>query len=587
MRTIAGLLFRMVLFWGLWAALALPLSTLMCSGAEPGEAATFVVMFMRMGLLFAAVVVSAYEWYALNGYLGRVSAELTSHGEPKPGRLDHFVLRAWPLVGLWVLWVVAFQLRELWSQLDFSCVGPVAAIPWTLVTALILALFLGRVSLTLAKRAARRLPKGSQPPVPVLFPVLTALWCGFALAVAFVRLPHMEWLRVGGYAMLIAMQVAVGGGSGPSDVELLVQLGPDDSISELSDELLLYGASAAPAVPSASRFSSGSLGRTWVVSVPRDRVVLAAFDFVTDTEDVDLVEFNSPLVADIETPWRSCEPSGRQLPVNDPYGQGALEGVGLGEGLRRLRQVRQPATLAVVDSGIAFHEDLSGLGGGGFDPNDHGTGVAGVAAALTNNGRGIASLNVGGSVIRLLDVDALAGRNPSADDVAEGIYHAASAGADVILVSSSGSGIAPRAVQYAIDRAHEKDAIVVVAAGNEATTGWLAWPANVPGVVAVGALSGSRPASFSNSPSLLSHGMWAPGVDLCVPTEDGRYSKRSGTSYAAPAVAGAIAAYRAACPHQGRDEVLRVVRESSGRGPDNLNSVLRVDALMSRAVSCR
>ncbi|HEY8769194.1 MAG TPA: S8 family serine peptidase, partial [Thermoleophilaceae bacterium] len=105
------------------------------------------------------------------------------------------------------------------------------------------------------------------------------------------------------------------------------------------------------------------------------------------------------------------------------------------------------ATIAIVDSGIDLnHPDLSGklvpgfdfasgasCASGGQDRNGHGTHVAGIAAATTNNGIGVAGTAPLAQImpVRVLDE---AG-NGSSVDVSAGIKWAADQGAQVVNLS--------------------------------------------------------------------------------------------------------------------------------------------------------
>ena len=169
---------------------------------------------------------------------------------------------------------------------------------------------------------------------------------------------------------------------------------------------------------------------------------------------------------------------------NDPYveRQVALEEIGAFEAWHH--STGRGALVAVVDSGIDLtHPDLDANviragkdfvdGGTPDDEFGHGTHVAGIIAAVTNNGEGVASI---APQARLMSVRILDENNgaPEAAFVPKGIRWAAKNGADVINVSVGypvpvygqyyAAGIDD--LQRAIDYAWGRGAVVVFAAGN-------------------------------------------------------------------------------------------------------------------------
>ena len=183
------------------------------------------------------------------------------------------------------------------------------------------------------------------------------------------------------------------------------------------------------------------------------------------------------------------------------------------------------AKIAILDSGIdQDHPDLSGKVADQYDfveddavandPNGHGTQVAGIAAALTNNGRGIA----GGCprckllVYRVIDANG----DTTASRVIAGIDWSTKNGADVINLSF-GSDQQSDFLRSAINQAYAKGngAVVVAAAGNEGNTAEPSaeqYPAAYEAAIAVSATDDNdRLADFS------SRGNW---VDLAAPGTD-------------------------------------------------------------------
>jgi thermitase len=217
------------------------------------------------------------------------------------------------------------------------------------------------------------------------------------------------------------------------------------------------------------------------------------------------------------------------------------------------------AKIAILDSGIdQDHPDLLGKVADQYDfvdddavandPNGHGTHVTGIAAAITNNGRGVA----GGCprckllVARVADANGLI----TAERVISGIDWSTKNGADVINLSF-GSGQQDDFLRRAINGAYANGhgAVLVAAAGNRGFTKRPEkpqYPAAYDAAIAVSATNESDSlADFS------SRGNWvdlaAPGTNIMSTraTRVGEaYNKVSGTSESAPfvsALAGLLA----------------------------------------------
>jgi serine protease len=195
-------------------------------------------------------------------------------------------------------------------------------------------------------------------------------------------------------------------------------------------------------------------------------------------------------------------------------------------------------TIAIVDSGVDLgHPDLAaniaGAGAdfvapkgdqdGAQDESGHGTHVAGIAAAVTNNGVGVAGVAPDASIlpVRVLDED----DGGSTGRIAAGVRYAADRGAQVVNLSLAYS--APghvdsitgsmRPVHEAISYALSKGAVVVASAGNDSLP-LCAEPAAVAGVLCVGAVDrAERPAYYTNFDSRRSKSyMVAPGGDQAI-----------------------------------------------------------------------
>jgi subtilisin family serine protease len=209
-------------------------------------------------------------------------------------------------------------------------------------------------------------------------------------------------------------------------------------------------------------------------------------------------------------------------------------------------------TVAVIDSGIDDgHPDLEAavvhyenfLRESKKDYVGHGTHVAGIVAAVANNGVGISGV----SAARILALKALP-RDGSAFD-APAYYRALRyvIGRAQVLNLSLGGGRDEAEIDVLAD-VMDAGVVVVAAMGNEYEGGNpVEYPAAIPGVCAVGATDErDKRASFSNTGRHID--LVAPGVGILSTTPtykyDGGerdYDSWDGTSMATPHVAGAAA----------------------------------------------
>jgi subtilisin family serine protease len=200
-----------------------------------------------------------------------------------------------------------------------------------------------------------------------------------------------------------------------------------------------------------------------------------------------------------------------------------------------------------------------------MDDNSHGTHVAGIAAAEADNGIGIAGVSWGAKIMPIKVLQS-SGAGTVAN-VVQGVNYASENGATVINMSL-GSYAYSMALEDALANAYA-NAVLVAAAGNDGLCigpglcpdmrlGRPMYPAAISYVLGVEAS-----ALFSNYdqdgpvysayPELFNYEMVAPGSVMISTIPNGGYRIYSGTSMAAPIVAGAASIYNSIYPNHSQE----------------------------------
>lgn len=232
--------------------------------------------------------------------------------------------------------------------------------------------------------------------------------------------------------------------------------------------------------------------------------------------------------------------------------------------------------VAIVDDAVQInHPDIAANVIPGWDVVDndndpspsstsysHGTHVAGIVGAVSDNGIGIAS--VGMNKAKIMGVRC--SNSPGyITHGYEGIAWAANHGAKIINMSWGGAGFSSTA-QEVINDASNLGVILVAAAGNNSSNS-LHYPSAYDNVVAVASTTSTDALSYFTN-----YGTW---VDICAPGSDiystvpfNTYDTYSGTSMASPLTAGALAFIWSVKSTLSSSDVVNLLKINA----DNINS---------------
>lgn len=274
---------------------------------------------------------------------------------------------------------------------------------------------------------------------------------------------------------------------------------------------------------------------------------------------------------------------------NDPLfrAQWSLERIGAPQAWTYLPN-HAGGVVAVIDSGVdENHPDLQGhivrgknLIDGSDDISDqhgHGTAIAGIIAATTNNEIGMSGIC---PTCKILPVKVLdeSGQGTYAHVIA-GIIWAADRKAEVINLSLGSYGFS-RFLADAVEYAHQSGAVIVAAGGNEATQTPL-YPGALPNVISVSASdSDDNLWTGSNYGPVID--IAAPGVHIVSLNTHNSYMRATGSSFSAAQVSGVAALVRTKHPFLKNAQAAQVLFQTADdlgeKGKDQFYGFGRLNA---------
>lgn len=229
---------------------------------------------------------------------------------------------------------------------------------------------------------------------------------------------------------------------------------------------------------------------------------------------------------------------------------------------------KNTVVIAIIDDGLELtHEEFQNgkvVPGYDFSDNDndptndgdHGTHCAGIAAASTDNGKGVAGTGFNSRIMPLKIF-------PNATDAnsAAAIIHAADNGVKVISMSY-GSGFDSATERNAVNYAWGKGCVLLAAAGNAGNT-VKGYPAAQTNCIAVGSTTSADLRYAGSTYGVDWVDVGAPGVDIESTISGNGYAQFTGTSMACPMAAGVVALLWAQAAPGTTNAVIRNILETT------------------------
>ncbi|MEM9836051.1 MAG: S8 family serine peptidase [Bacteroidota bacterium] len=382
-----------------------------------------------------------------------------------------------------------------------------------------------------------------------------------------------------------------------ADGEYLVEKRPDVSEAQLKDWASIHGIKIRPAFTMDAEDAT-LLDEYYILDTKEASSTIQ--QLIIDSDLTTWVEMNEVITVD-PLPAKVIPENKSVYGINDPAAnqQWIMEALAMPEYYALLSQQKpkKVAKIAILDTGVdANHEDIKG---NYFttqrkydnDPRGHGTHCAGIAAAVTNNKVGIASMAGPGKFVEVTSIKVLSGSGMGTQStIIQGILEAADSGVDVISLSLGGisSQRRQRAYNQAISYARRNNAIVLAAAGNSNRQASGYSPANTAGIICVSAIDNLLlRAPFSNRVQGIKMPIAAPGVGIYSTIPGSKYATYSGTSMACPFVAGLIGVLRSLNPDLNADEMYDILQKTAQRSREvaDVGPIVQPAAALQHVVS--
>lgn len=360
--------------------------------------------------------------------------------------------------------------------------------------------------------------------------------------------------------------------------ELLMEIKEQAQLDQLNGALKKYDLHVERAFyPQAA--DQTNLDNYYVVDIPNGKV--------DQIKQIESALYKSGIVAWVEEnevvhvapiPAKKLPPINNKFGINDPgleqmWGFEAMNVDKLYTYLDDNKiQPKRKALIAILDTGVdSKHEDLkdnfkSINSANDTDPVGHGTHCAGIAGAVSNNGKGVASYSTDNRFVQITSVRVLNSYGSGTQrSIINGMIQAADSGADVLSMSLGGAAdpFKRKAYTDAVKYVTKKGGIVVAAAGNSNKNAKDYAPVSTPGVIGASAIDQDlNKASFSNTVQDLKMGVAAPGVGIYSTIPNSKYGAYNGTSMATPYVAGLLGLLKSLNPDLTAEQAYQILNKT-------------------------